>query len=92
MGTRSRGDVRRRTPQWVRAEGAIAELRSRRCARAPRRCQCNVYRRGLFAEAIAAAMPDLPMIDEESLEDPAARADFIQRVREFEAGIARTNK
>jgi uncharacterized protein YbbK (DUF523 family) len=48
--------------------------------------------RGLFAEAIAAAMPDLPMIDEESLEDPAARADFIQRVREFEAGTSRTNK
>ena len=41
--------------------------------------------RGLFAEALAAAMPDLPIIDEESLHDPIARSHFIQRVREFEA-------
>ena len=39
--------------------------------------------RGLFAEALAAAMPGLPMIDEEALEDPRARAEFIQHVRAF---------
>jgi len=39
--------------------------------------------RGLFAEALAAAMPGLPMIDEEALEDAQACASFIQRVREF---------
>ena len=47
--------------------------------------------RGLFAEQFAIAIPGLPMIDEESLEDPAARADFIRRVRAFEAGSGRTN-
>ena len=39
--------------------------------------------RGLFAEALASAMPGLPMIDEEALEDVRARDTFIQRVREF---------
>jgi uncharacterized protein YbbK (DUF523 family) len=41
--------------------------------------------RGLFAEALAAAMPGLPMVDEEELEDPQARARFIQEVRDYEA-------
>ena len=39
--------------------------------------------RGLFAEALADAMPGLPMIDEESLDDPHARAAFLQRVLEY---------
>lgn len=47
--------------------------------------------RGLFAQALAAAMPGLPTIDEEWLEDPTARADFIERVRRFHADTARTN-
>ena len=47
--------------------------------------------RGLFAEQLATAIPGLPMIDEEALDDPAARADFIRRVRAFDAGIGRTN-
>ena len=48
--------------------------------------------RGLFAEQLATAIRGLPMVDEESLEDPAARADFIRRVRAFDADIGRTNK
>ena len=36
--------------------------------------------RGLFAEALATAMPGLPLIEEEALEDPHARARFMQRV------------
>jgi uncharacterized protein YbbK (DUF523 family) len=47
--------------------------------------------RGLFAEALASAIPGLPMIDEESLEDRAARADFIQRVQDF-SDSARTSR
>jgi uncharacterized protein YbbK (DUF523 family) len=39
--------------------------------------------RGLFAEALAGAIPGLPMIDEEALEDAKARASFMQRVLEF---------
>jgi len=40
--------------------------------------------RGLFAEALAAAMPGLPMEDEDGLADPATRARFLQRVREYQ--------
>jgi uncharacterized protein YbbK (DUF523 family) len=39
--------------------------------------------RGLFAEALAIVIPDLPLIDEEALEDPRECDRFIQRVREF---------
>jgi uncharacterized protein YbbK (DUF523 family) len=39
--------------------------------------------RGLFAEALAAVMPGLPIIDEEALDDPRAREQFLQDVREF---------
>src|SRR5262249_7615074 len=34
--------------------------------------------RGLFAEAIAAAIPGLPTVDEEALEDPQTRELFLQ--------------
>jgi uncharacterized protein YbbK (DUF523 family) len=39
--------------------------------------------RGLFAEALAAVMPGLPTIDEESLEDRQERERFLQTVRAF---------
>jgi uncharacterized protein YbbK (DUF523 family) len=41
--------------------------------------------RGLFAEALAAAMPGLPMIDEEALRDPQTRERFLQAVCVFAA-------
>lgn len=41
--------------------------------------------RGLFAEALATAMPDLPMIDEGALDNPRARDRFLQDVRAFAA-------
>ena len=41
--------------------------------------------RGLFAEALAAVMPGLPMIDEETLEDRRRRERFLQTVRAFAA-------
>ena len=40
--------------------------------------------RGVFAEALAHAMPGLPMEDEERLADPEARAGFLRRVREYQ--------
>jgi uncharacterized protein YbbK (DUF523 family) len=43
--------------------------------------------RGLFAEALAAAIPGLPMIDEEVLEDRRARKQFVQTVRAFAATL-----
>ena len=39
--------------------------------------------RGLFAEALAYAMPDLPTSDEERLEEPGALADFLSRVNQY---------
>ena len=39
--------------------------------------------RGLFAEALASAMPGLPMEDEEALEDPRAREMFLKRVLDY---------
>ena len=36
--------------------------------------------RGLFAQALIEALPDLPVADEASLSDPAARARFLERV------------
>jgi uncharacterized protein YbbK (DUF523 family) len=44
--------------------------------------------RGLFAEALAAAMSGLPMSDEEALEEPRERERFLQRVHEY-AGLGR---
>jgi uncharacterized protein YbbK (DUF523 family) len=43
--------------------------------------------RGLFAEALAAAVPGLPMIDEEALEDRHTRERFLQTVRVFAATL-----
>ena len=43
--------------------------------------------RGLFAEALAAAMPGLPMIDEAALEDRRTRERFVQTVRAFAATL-----
>jgi uncharacterized protein YbbK (DUF523 family) len=39
--------------------------------------------RGLFAEALIAVIPGLPMIDEEALEDRQERERFLQTVRAF---------
>jgi uncharacterized protein YbbK (DUF523 family) len=43
--------------------------------------------RGLFAEALVAAVPGLPMIDEEALEDWQMRERFLQTVRAFAATL-----
>jgi uncharacterized protein YbbK (DUF523 family) len=39
--------------------------------------------RGLFARILAELVPSLPVADEEDLRDPAARAWFIDRVRDY---------
>jgi uncharacterized protein YbbK (DUF523 family) len=44
--------------------------------------------RGLFAEALATAMPGLPMEDEDFLSAPVARAEFLRRVQTFSLGAA----
>ena len=37
--------------------------------------------RGLFAQAIIDAMPDLPVADEDELRDPATLGEFLTRIR-----------
>ena len=39
--------------------------------------------RGLFAQALVEAIPDLPVADEEQLRDPDIRARFLERIRAF---------
>ena len=47
--------------------------------------------RGMFADALLRAMPDLPVEDEERLRDAAVRELFLQRVIGYRAGTGRTN-
>lgn len=42
--------------------------------------------RGLFAQALIEALPDLPVTDEASLSSAAARAQFLERVLRHQAG------
>ena len=43
---------------------------------------------GLFAQALAARFPDLPMADERQLADPAVREDFLARVFAYQQDSA----
>jgi uncharacterized protein YbbK (DUF523 family) len=50
-------------------------------ARSP---SCGLHgTRGLFAEAVVHALPDLPVADEEELRDPSTRERFLQQVRRY---------
>ncbi|SRR6266542_1383214 len=41
---------------------------------------CGLEAPGLFADVLTTSLPSLPVIDEKDLEDPAARAEFVERV------------
>ncbi len=43
--------------------------------------------RGLFADALLAAWPELPIVDDRRLEDPEQRAAFAERVQAYHAKI-----
>lgn len=95
-GVDSRTDWTTPMQEWARARvaalaaerisGFILKARSPSCGPAgvlvhhPDR-DATATGRGLFAEALAAAMPGLPLIDEEALEDPHERARFMEQVR-----------
>jgi uncharacterized protein YbbK (DUF523 family) len=97
-GVRSNEDWTARMDQWAKeravaiAAAQISGFVLKACSPSCGPAEVLVHRagadptptgRGLFAEALAAAIPGLPMIDEEALEDAQARAAFIQRVVEF---------
>ena len=45
---------------------------------------CNVHgQRGMFADAVTQAMPELPVADEEDLRDVSACERFLERVRGY---------
>ena len=48
--------------------------------------------RGIFADALMAAMPGLPIADDESLRDPDARRAFFVRVSDYRSGAAATGQ
>jgi len=43
---------------------------------------------GIFASAILAVLPELPIIEACSLDDPKAVADFVQRVRDYQQQLS----
>lgn len=95
-GVNSNEDWTRRMREWAQARarelaaqrisGFVLKARSPSCGPAgvlihQDGAEPTPNGRGLFAEALAEMIPDLPMIDEESLDDLQARGDFLQRVR-----------
>jgi uncharacterized protein YbbK (DUF523 family) len=101
-GVESEEDWTGRMDQWARARvadltargisGFVLKARSPSCGPVgvlvhDDRGGSTPTGRGLFAEALAAAMPGLPMIDEEALEDWQTRARFLQTVRAFAATL-----
>ena len=101
-GVHSKEDWTGRMDRWagsrladlaaIGISGFVLKARSPSCGPASvlvhdDRSQPTSTGRGLFAEALAAAMPGLPMIDEEALEDPQTHARFLQKVRAFAATL-----
>jgi uncharacterized protein YbbK (DUF523 family) len=66
-------------------DGYVLKADSPSCGPAGVRVHCSdsvrEIGRGLFAEALVLAFPDLPVADEHSLGDRAAREGFIERIR-----------
>jgi uncharacterized protein YbbK (DUF523 family) len=105
-GVQSGADWTKRMDAWARdriallaaerISGFVLKARSPSCGPAgvvvhDGRGNARPTGRGLFAEALAAAIPGLPLTDEEALDDTQTRAAFIERVLEF-ADSAGTRK
>ncbi len=75
---RARADALRR----LQLSGFILKARSPSCGIRDVRIEDDARTgRGLFAQAIVDAMPDLPIADEDGLRDPAALGEFLTRIR-----------
>jgi uncharacterized protein YbbK (DUF523 family) len=93
MGVNSGGDWTERMQAWSRERvGALMSLNLSGCVLKARSPSCGIHGvpvhggevertgRGLFAQALLDALPDLPVEDEEGLADPRAREEFLQRI------------
>jgi len=98
LGVRTREDWTARMDRWsharvaeltaLRISGFVLKARSPSCGPAAvlvhhDTAEPTATGRGLFAEALSIAMPGLPLIDEEALDDRSARDRFLQAVRDF---------
>ena len=94
LGVNSGEDWTGRMHAWARARadalrrlhlsGFVLKARSPSCGIRDVRIDDNARTgRGLFAQAIVEAMPDLPVADEDELRDPAVLGEFLTRVRGF---------
>lgn len=101
-GVRSKQDWTDRMDRWAAARvadlaavgisGFVLKARSPSCGPAgvlvhDHTAEPTPTGRGLFAAALAAAMPGLPMIDEEALADRETRERFLHTVRAFAATL-----
>lgn len=90
LGVESRIDWTERMHQWARQRlDALAALKLAGFVLKSRSPSCGLrdvpvhgapVGRGLFAELLVEAMPDLPVEDEEMLRDPEVRRRFLQRL------------
>jgi uncharacterized protein YbbK (DUF523 family) len=64
----------------LRLSGFVLKARSPSCGVRGVPIQDQESGAGMFAQALVAAMPGLPVEDEETLRDPAVRAQFLERI------------
>jgi uncharacterized protein YbbK (DUF523 family) len=82
IGVQSGADWTERMDRWSRDRAAgLKDLRLSGYIFKARSPSCGIGDvPGLFARAVIDAMPDLPVVDEDSLRDAAARRAFLERV------------
>ena len=66
--------------ETLRLSGFVLKARSPSCGVRGVPIQDRESGAGMFAQALVAAMPDLPVEDEETLRAPAVRAQFLERI------------
>jgi uncharacterized protein YbbK (DUF523 family) len=71
----------------LKADSPSCGLAGVRVADATRPASNAVPGRGMFADVLVARMPELPIVEERDLDEPAQRNAFIERVREYHAKI-----
>jgi uncharacterized protein YbbK (DUF523 family) len=94
LGVTSETDWTERMQSWaseriatlktIQVSGFVLKARSPSCGVRDVPVEGAATGRGMFADALLRAMPDLPVEDEERLRDPAVRESFLQRIAAYE--------